>query len=302
MRGEVAPPAFDAWIRWKLGARITEEYMLPYNRKMWSLPSAQLGTYWLYKLPSVSFRETLRSWWKETGYEKADGTPLAPGEGFYRHLDASGNGFHLTQPDDSAYYPTYEAGVLGGRPVARYAHSCIYNTAIAFSLQRFTIIDVVRSTAASSQNYGRIASLGLPAGDYDYNVPNGLTLTADNTGDFEYRANSGNSNFNLSLTSAQMGGRPMPWSVVSLRAGAGVYTISRGGFVSASASQGYSTTATGLCSGVVWYNGAPYYSTSDGVFYGDRAERVIFDYPLAQGALDFVIALLTAKWSVPVLG
>jgi hypothetical protein len=35
--------------------------MLPYNRKIWSMDPDSLGTYWLYKLPNVSFRETLLS-------------------------------------------------------------------------------------------------------------------------------------------------------------------------------------------------------------------------------------------------
>jgi protoporphyrinogen oxidase len=60
VRGEPEPTSFDGWIRWKLGDRIAEEYMLPYNRKIWSLPLSQLGTYWLHKLPSVSFRESLQ--------------------------------------------------------------------------------------------------------------------------------------------------------------------------------------------------------------------------------------------------
>lgn len=55
------PEAFDAWIVWKLGERIAEEYMLPYNRKIWSTDLGELGTYWLYKLPDVSFRQTLQS-------------------------------------------------------------------------------------------------------------------------------------------------------------------------------------------------------------------------------------------------
>lgn len=55
------PESFDAWVQWKLGERIADEYMLPYNRKIWSVALEQLGTYWLYKLPDVSFRDTLRS-------------------------------------------------------------------------------------------------------------------------------------------------------------------------------------------------------------------------------------------------
>lgn len=61
VRGEVMPESFAAWIKWKLGDRIAQEYMLPYNYKIWSMDPDQLGTYWLYKLPDVSFRETLLS-------------------------------------------------------------------------------------------------------------------------------------------------------------------------------------------------------------------------------------------------
>lgn len=55
------PTGFEDWITWKLGRMIAAEYMLPYNRKIWSIDLKQLGTYWLYKLPDVSFRETLQS-------------------------------------------------------------------------------------------------------------------------------------------------------------------------------------------------------------------------------------------------
>lgn len=55
------PADFESWIKWKLGDRIAEEYMLPYNRKIWSIPLDKLGTYWLHKLPNVSTKETLKS-------------------------------------------------------------------------------------------------------------------------------------------------------------------------------------------------------------------------------------------------
>lgn len=61
VRGEPMPKAFADWVVWKLGNRIASDYMLPYNRKIWSMDPNALGTYWLYKLPDVSFRETLRS-------------------------------------------------------------------------------------------------------------------------------------------------------------------------------------------------------------------------------------------------
>lgn len=55
------PKQFVDWIRWKLGNRITNEYMLPYNQKMFGNNLNDLGTYWLNKLPDVSFEDTLRS-------------------------------------------------------------------------------------------------------------------------------------------------------------------------------------------------------------------------------------------------
>ena len=61
VRGELMPEAFADWVVWKLGERIAQEYLLPYNRKIWSMDPNELGTYWLYKLPDVSFRDTLRS-------------------------------------------------------------------------------------------------------------------------------------------------------------------------------------------------------------------------------------------------
>lgn len=60
-RGEPMPEAFVPWIYWKLGDRIAEDYMIPYNQKMFSKELDQLGTYWLEKLPNVSFEETLLS-------------------------------------------------------------------------------------------------------------------------------------------------------------------------------------------------------------------------------------------------
>lgn len=55
------PEKFVDWIIWKLGKKIADEYMLPYNRKMFADELDELGTYWLDKLPNVSFEETLLS-------------------------------------------------------------------------------------------------------------------------------------------------------------------------------------------------------------------------------------------------
>lgn len=60
-QGEPIPKDFVSWITWKLGILIAENYMLPYNRKMFGNNLNILGTYWLEKLPDVSIDETLRS-------------------------------------------------------------------------------------------------------------------------------------------------------------------------------------------------------------------------------------------------
>lgn len=55
------PEQFVEWIIWKLGQRIADHYMLPYNQKMFADELNELGTYWLEKLPDVSFEEMLLS-------------------------------------------------------------------------------------------------------------------------------------------------------------------------------------------------------------------------------------------------
>ncbi len=59
--GEPKPEKFTEWITWKLGTEIAREYMLPYNRKMFGNNLNELGTYWLDKLPNVSYEDTLES-------------------------------------------------------------------------------------------------------------------------------------------------------------------------------------------------------------------------------------------------
>jgi len=69
--GRPQPKKFGEWIVWKLGELISTNYMLPYNSKIFSDTSLDnLGTYWLYKLPNVSFENTLRSCF----YKKPYGT------------------------------------------------------------------------------------------------------------------------------------------------------------------------------------------------------------------------------------
>lgn len=60
-KGYPKPEKFTDWIEWKLGSAIAEDYMIPYNTKMFGDDLNSLGTYWLEKLPNVSYEETKRS-------------------------------------------------------------------------------------------------------------------------------------------------------------------------------------------------------------------------------------------------
>ena len=66
--GTDMPQEFVGWIYWKLGSKVAEDYMIPYNQKMFSKELNQLGTYWLEKLPNVSFEETLLSCLNKKAY------------------------------------------------------------------------------------------------------------------------------------------------------------------------------------------------------------------------------------------
>lgn len=71
--GKPMPGVFVDWIYWKLGSKIAEDYMIPYNQKMFSKELNQLGTYWLEKLPNVSFEETLLSCLTKKAYGRQPG-------------------------------------------------------------------------------------------------------------------------------------------------------------------------------------------------------------------------------------
>lgn len=71
--GTEKPENFVDWIYWKLGDRVAQDYMIPYNQKMFSKELNQLGTYWLEKLPNVSFEDTLRSCLTHKAYGKQPG-------------------------------------------------------------------------------------------------------------------------------------------------------------------------------------------------------------------------------------
>lgn len=55
------PTNYLEWIRWKLGDRIAEFYMLPYNEKIWGVSPSEMDIDWLHKIPSVNTREIVLS-------------------------------------------------------------------------------------------------------------------------------------------------------------------------------------------------------------------------------------------------
>lgn len=62
------PKKFGDWIYWKLGSKIAKDYMIPYNQKLFNKELNQLGTYWLEKLPDVSFDKILLSCLEKKAY------------------------------------------------------------------------------------------------------------------------------------------------------------------------------------------------------------------------------------------
>ncbi len=114
------PQKFTDWIYWKLGNKIAEDYMIPYNQKMFNKELDQLGTYWLEKLPNVSFEETLLSCLAKKAYGKQPG-----------HAEF--------------YYPKeYGYGELWLRMADKIKDNILYNksvTAIDFNTKTVTTID-----------------------------------------------------------------------------------------------------------------------------------------------------------------
>lgn len=77
--GEPKPTKFVDWITWKLGEDIAKDYMIPYNTKMFANNLNDLGTYWLEKLPNVSYEDTLES----CKHKKAQGSQPGHSEFYY---------------------------------------------------------------------------------------------------------------------------------------------------------------------------------------------------------------------------
>lgn len=56
------PCNFRDWVIWKFGRRIAEEYMIPYNEKIWAYPLEDMEIQWVQgKMPLPSKKEMIRS-------------------------------------------------------------------------------------------------------------------------------------------------------------------------------------------------------------------------------------------------
>ena len=58
--GKPEPKNYEELIRWKLGDMICDNYLLPYNTKLWGVTPDELDVDWIYKIPRVEVEEVLR--------------------------------------------------------------------------------------------------------------------------------------------------------------------------------------------------------------------------------------------------
>lgn len=109
--GVEKPEKFTDWIVWKLGSAIAEDYMIPYNKKMFGEDLDSLGTYWLEKLPNVSYEETKLSCENHRPYGTQPGHAkffypkrYGYGEPFLRMADALGEKIRYNEKVESIDY------------------------------------------------------------------------------------------------------------------------------------------------------------------------------------------------------
>jgi len=52
---------FESWIKNYLGSKIADNYMIPYNQKLWCMDISKLNTDWLVKIPKTDIKLILRT-------------------------------------------------------------------------------------------------------------------------------------------------------------------------------------------------------------------------------------------------
>lgn len=73
------PDNFKEWIYKNLGSEIADNYLIPYNEKIWGVDVDSLSTEWLYKIPKVDLKEILKS----IILKKSDSTKMPSHQYFY---------------------------------------------------------------------------------------------------------------------------------------------------------------------------------------------------------------------------
>lgn len=53
------PENYEEWIRWRLGDKICDNYMIPYNEKLWGVSPKEMDIDWLYKIPRINVEEII---------------------------------------------------------------------------------------------------------------------------------------------------------------------------------------------------------------------------------------------------
>ncbi len=53
------PQSFRQWVKWKLGDPIADDYMIPYNEKIWGVDPDELDTDWLEKIPPFDLQQVV---------------------------------------------------------------------------------------------------------------------------------------------------------------------------------------------------------------------------------------------------
>lgn len=126
------PHLFTEWIYWKLGRKIAEDYMIPYNMKMFNKDLNQLGTYWLDKLPNVSFEQTLLSCLVKKAYGEQPGhaqfyypKEYGYGELWLRMADSIRNNIEYNKRVTSIDFDTRTIQTIDGKS---YQADCIITT------------------------------------------------------------------------------------------------------------------------------------------------------------------------------
>ena len=59
--GISAPQKYVDWIKWKLGEKIADNYMIPYNQKVWGKYFNEMDTKWLHKIPNIELKDIVKN-------------------------------------------------------------------------------------------------------------------------------------------------------------------------------------------------------------------------------------------------